>query len=480
MRKFLIFFIMISIFTILNINTVSAEISSKTIVYLYSDEKQIDGEKLNEIASKGISIQKINVLKLDNKKYFYKYQYVYNITDDFINPIIIAGNDYYVIDNNNIDVNDIVVKAQYPLKSIENVSFRMVVYFDSGCSECQIKNKYVDDLEDRGVKVVKVDTLIKENENLFYNYADTYQYTKKFLSIRITYPTPPMIFVGSKYFHSDDIIKYQDEIYDLSINPLLDVKYEEVNFSEFEGFWGFFLILLGGLIDGVNPCAMAMLILFVGIVLGSNTKKSTLINIAISYISGLFITYFLLGVVLIRFLSVIRPYTTSLSTILNIFIIIFSLFFFIFNLHDFLVTRKKEYQKVKNQLPKGIQKLNKKLIKLFTEKMKNKNLIIVYFISFTLAVIIAFTEFLCTGQIYLPILLMISETSGVMGIIKLLLYNIMFVVPLIILAFVTIKARSAMETSNVIREKMHIIKLLSSILFLGLAVYYIFIMLGMI
>jgi cytochrome c biogenesis protein CcdA len=75
---------------------------------------------------------------------------------------------------------------------------------------------------------------------------------------------------------------------------------------------------------------------------------------------------------------------------------------------------------------------------------------------------------------------MIKESSVVEGTIKLLVYNIMFVLPLIVLAIITIKARSAMETSNIIREKLHIIKLITSFLFLGIALYYILVVIGVV
>ena len=181
-----------------------------------------------------------------------------------------------------------------------------------------------------------------------------------------------------------------------------------------------------------------------------------------------------------EFIGYIEPYISNLATYINVFIIAFSLFFFGFNLYDYYVTKRKDYKKVKNQLPKRIQKFNKKIINFFSHKINDKNIFVVYLFSFLLAVIITFTEFLCTGQVYLPIILMIKESSVVEGTIKLLVYNIMFVLPLIVLAIITIKARSAMETSNIIREKLHIIKLITSFLFLGIALYYILVVIGVV
>ena len=50
--------------------------------------------------------------------------------------------------------------------------------------------------------------------------------------------------------------------------------------------------------------------------------------------------------------------------------------------------------------------------------------------------------------------------------------NSIFVLPLIIIDVIAIKGKGVMSTSNWIREHLHIIKLLSALFFLGIAIYF--------
>lgn len=460
---------------LLSLQLLQLSVNAKTneVIYLYSDSYKINNAVLKNIEKQDISIKSINVDKLDYMKYFYLYQKAYAIPmDEFNKPIILAGDNYFL--GNNFKVDDVVSSAIKKVKTLADVEIQLVVYFKSwGCSECAATEEYIEKLKNLGVKVVEVDISKSGNTELFFKYSEVYD-------VKTT--TVPLIFSGDNYYHSYNTIKNEfDDIVSNSTKPLLEVEYTTVDTSKYEGIVGYLFVLFGGLIDGVNPCAMAMLILFVGLLLGAKAKKSTMINVSIAYIFGLFITYFALGLFLMEFINKLSPFISNLSFYISIFIIVFALFFFALNLYDYFVSKNKDYKKIKNQLPKPIQRFNKKIISFFSDKLNNKNLFVVYLLSFTLAVIIALTEFLCTGQVYLPIIMLIIEHStGVEGTIKLLLYNIMFVVPLIIIAVIAIKAKSAIETSNVIREKLHIIKLITSILFLLIAVYYILRLIGVI
>lgn len=474
MKRRYAFFIILFLLMFQQLFFFKVKASTSEIIYLYNDEYKISENTIVEIKNNQVNIKKINLDKLDNMKYFYLYQEVYEIPyDEFKAPIVLSGDNYYLGDEINENIDGIINNASKSIKSIANVEIQMIVYFmNDFCGECGGTKPYIHDLEESGVKVVWVNTVDNDNKQFLLNYGEVYKVKK---------PTVPIVFAGDKYYHTrDDIIENIDNIILNSSKPLLDVEFKELDMEKYQGLLGYLFVIIGGLIDGVNPCAMAILVLFIGLLIGTNAKKSTLINISIAYILGLFITYFALGLFLMEFITSIEPYIKNLSTYINIFIIVFSLFFFFFNLYDFVVTKNKEYKKVKNQLPKRIQKFNKKIINFFTNKINDKNIFIVYIFSFTLAVIITFTEFLCTGQVYLPIILIIKETSGFEGTIKLLIYNVMFVVPLIILATFAIKAKSAMEASNAIREKLHIIKLITSILFLVIAIYYILIVAGVI
>lgn len=456
---------------------VQANTEPNEIIYLYNNKNQLTSGNIQELEAQGLKVTGINIEKLDNEKYFYRYQAAYGFTDYVKLPLIIAGNEYYAIDNFDSVVNNILTSAETPLKDLNSYEVKIVVYFYSpSCSNCNyLENEtdVFDRLVDGGVKLVYVNILDTDNLQYFQNYVDVYGYDKA---------TTPFMFAGSKYYHSAKIIEDNvEDIIENAKNPLLDVEFKQLDTSKYQGFVGFLLILVAGLIDGVNPCAIAMLILFISLLIGVSSNRRTIIAVATSYILGLFVMYFLTGLFLMNIVNKLGPYISNLSFYINLFIIVFFLIFAFFNFYDYYMAKKQEYGKIKNQLPKRIQKFNKKVIKFFTESLNNKNNILLYIIPFVLGAIISLTEFLCTGQVYLPVILSLAHSRhGISGILLLFMYNFMFVLPLIVISFVVIRTQSVMQASNVVREKMHLIKLATSLLFFGMAIYYILIVTGVI
>ena len=82
-------------------------------------------------------------------------------------------------------------------------------------------------------------------------------------------------------------------------------------------------------------------------------------------------------------------------------------------------------------------------------------------------------EFLCTGQIYLSsvVILVQKGSAGLFPVLLLLLYSIAFVIPLIVLMLVLYISKKYFEASEFILDKIPLIKLISSLLFVAMAVY---------
>ncbi|OHE40224.1 MAG: hypothetical protein A2102_00795 [Tenericutes bacterium GWF2_38_8] len=113
----------------------------------------------------------------------------------------------------------------------------------------------------------------------------------------------------------------------------------------------------------------------------------------------------------------------------------------------------------------------------FTKKMDEGSKSI-YVITFLIGLIISFTEFLCTGQAYLTAILhLIHFTDNVgRGLLLLAIYNLIFVLPLIIITLIAYKTQSIQSVSIFMREKLHWIKLFNSIVFLAILIYYLLFM----
>jgi len=349
----------------------------------------------------------------------------------------------------------------------ENPTKEIVYFYSPACAVCAVWGPVLDEIDESVVTVRKYSIVTEEGFKLFEDFKLTYLVPRR-------EGTVPLLFVGEEFFSADDFDRLRTlieskEIEQLAAEPLKTLLDSDENILS--GITGFFYVVLSGLIDGFNPCAIAMLLLFISL-LGFTKDKKILIGVSISYILALFLTYFALGTVLFRFLHLLE--FASLAIVLNIVILVLCSVLFVYNMYDFFVTRKNRLDLVKNQLPKGIQRWNKKIIRLFTSKMEQGSPF-VYALAFGLGVIISFTEFLCTGQVYLPViisLIQFSEHFNLGAIFYLILYNFMFVLPLIVITIAAVRSKSIMGTSEKIQRNIHWIKLANAILFLTIALYY--------
>ncbi len=358
-----------------------------------------------------------------------------------------------------------------PFNSIAADETYDAVYFGSlYCSICQnleTEDLAFERLEAQGVLVQKI--ILEEdsdNTSLFRNYQFTFDVPSNESMV-------PVIFVGDRYFAGrTDINNAIDsfEIRDIAQSmEMLDIMVAPPS-----DFSLVYFILLG-FVDGVNPCAIAMLLLFISL-LGFTKKKSILIPVALTFISAIFISYFLFGTILYQYLYQLRFLSFLVKTIPWIIVGISGILFLL-NFYDFIVTMLQKYNLVKNQLPRGIQKFNRKMMERFTKKMDEGSKSI-YVITFLIGLIISFTEFLCTGQAYLTAILhLIHFTDNVgRGLLLLAIYNLIFVLPLIIITLIAYKTQSIQSVSIFMREKLHWIKLFNSVVFLAILIYYLLFM----
>ena len=345
------------------------------------------------------------------------------------------------------------------------------LYFASKlCSVCS-------DYADRKV----ITHLIEEGYDIkIFILEDNPDYTKLLYDVQYSYDIEkfgsklvPIIFVGDTYFTGYDIERNIDSN---NIQTIMDTESLLTIETAPAADFSLLSFILLGLVDGVNPCAIAMLLLFISLLSFSDNNK-TLLKISFIFISAIFISYFLFGTILFRTLSSLSGLAPIFEVIPWIIIGISSIVV-ILNLYDFVVTLFKRYDKVKNQLPSKIQKFNRKMMTKFTSKLEEGSWTI-YITAFFIGVVISFTEFLCTGQAYFTAILHLIHFSPHVsrGIILLLVYNFIFVLPLIIISVIAIKTKSIIGVSAFMREKLHWIKLFNALVFIAIIIYYIVIVL---
>jgi len=226
-------------------------------------------------------------------------------------------------------------------------------------------------------------------------------------------------------------------------------------------------VLLAGLIDGVNPCAFATMIFFISwIALRGGSRKGIIIA-GTGFITGVFIAYLIIG---LGFFAVFQA-AQDLSLLREIIRYLFSSVSLILSILTFRdayrIWKSKEAGAMQLQLPKT---LKKRIHRVIRNSDMHRGPILLFSVLLVTGLIVALLELACTGQIYFPtIAYMVQSGSYTGALLWLVLYNIAFVLPLILLFTFALAGVSHKKISSWFNRHVVKGKLATGILFLLLA-----------
>lgn len=258
--------------------------------------------------------------------------------------------------------------------------------------------------------------------------------------------------------------------------------YKTFNISDYAKNMGLWTIIGAGLVDGINPCAFTTLIFFMSFLNMQKYTKKRLFFAGLSYIIGVFFAYTLVGFGLLYSLHSLGGFWT-ISVLVNIGIGVLSLILGILSIIDAIrYNRTKSSQDIILQLPKKIKERMRHMIdkayRAQPQENKNKqiNTFILIINTFSLGIIIAVFESACTGQVYLPTIMVILANAGkqMLAIMQLLLYNTLFVSPLVLIFALTFLGVTSGIFGNIVKAHMTKIKFLLALVFFilgGLLLY---------
>ncbi len=181
------------------------------------------------------------------------------------------------------------------------------------------------------------------------------------------------------------------------------------------GLWGLFSIVAAtGFLDGIHPCAIAILIFFIAFLLTLQRKFKNIFMLGLVYIFVIFLTYLAIGVGLLSG------------------IMLFGQHHFFAKLGSWLliilgIAQLKDYFFPNLRLGIKIPRVSNEKIKSYLQKATLPTVAVAAFL-------VGLCSVPCSGGIYAAITaLLASKTTYLQGFAYLLLYNFMFVMPLIIL-----------------------------------------------
>lgn len=178
------------------------------------------------------------------------------------------------------------------------------------------------------------------------------------------------------------------------------------------------IVITSAAIDSINPCAIGVLILMVSVILGQGGGTRKLLLNGLAYIGAIFFTYLIAGMGLVYFFANIP---ILIAEYLSLFVGSLVVLAGLFEIKDYFWYGKG----FSLQIPKYFAN---KIHKYSTEKTS------VWGVMF-LGAFVALVELPCTGAPYIAIITILRIDFNMIAFGMMVLYNLIFVLPLIIILF---------------------------------------------
>lgn len=174
------------------------------------------------------------------------------------------------------------------------------------------------------------------------------------------------------------------------------------------------VVIVTALIDSINPCAIGVLVLLIATLMGLSKNKHKMLAVGLIYIAAVFVTYLIAGFGLLVFIQKLNI-SHILSWIVGILVILLGLL------------EIKDFFWYGQGLSLRIPARRAEQIKKYMKKVTIPG-------SIFLGIFVAAVELPCTGGPYLAITTLLAKIGFSWKVFWLLVfYNIIFVLPLIII-----------------------------------------------
>ncbi|OGD56387.1 hypothetical protein A2V71_04560 [Candidatus Berkelbacteria bacterium RBG_13_40_8] len=210
-------------------------------------------------------------------------------------------------------------------------------------------------------------------------------------------------------------------------------------------------VLVSGLLDSFNPCAIAVLLLFIALLFTlKKSRKHILLNGSI-YIIAVFLSYFAIGIGLLKVVN------------------LFGIPHLIAIIGAWLVIAVGVWGMIESLFPGKIQLLSisLKLRQIVAHWAQQASIIG----AGVAGVLLGIFEFPCSGAIYLSVISLLNDKATFfIGLLYLLLYNLMFILPLIVILLIASNRAVVEKMINFNETNSQRVRLISSLIMIGIGV----------
>ncbi|MEK7109073.1 MAG: cytochrome c biogenesis protein CcdA [Patescibacteria group bacterium] len=210
------------------------------------------------------------------------------------------------------------------------------------------------------------------------------------------------------------------------------------------GTWLLPLILASSLLDSVHPCSFSILLITIALLFGLQLTRKKILQIGAVYIAGIFAAYFAIGLGMLKVLHLFNtPHFMGKlgATLLIIFGIIT------------LLNRFFPNMPVKLKLPSVAHRPMAQLLERTT-----------IVAAFGLGALVGICQFPCMGGPYLMVIgLLRDQVTYLAGFWYLMLYNLILIIPLVLVLFVASDKTTVDRMQEWKREHLPRVRLIAGI-----------------
>ena len=345
-----------------------------------------------------------------------------------------------------------------------------IVYFHKhGCQKCARAVKILKRLKEKYPQIVVDQRNAKTEQTLFEAMGTLYDVPE------IKRLTTPAVFVGDTALigelNEQGLENAIQKHLKTGVTSRLKEAEAQIDTAEteivnrFHGF-GILTVAGAGLLDGINPCAFATIVFFISYMNLVGRGRKEMLIAGGAFALAVFGTYLLLGLGMLSFMSYLNQYSGIAKCV---YLLAATVTFVLagISLYDAVKAKQGKTKDILLQLPRA---LKQRIHKVIREQTRTSGVIAG---AMVIGFVISALELVCTGQVYLPTLTFVAGIEGMRAhaISYLLLYNIMFIVPLIVVFGCVYWGTTSMQLGGILQKHLVSVKVGIGLLLFGLGIW---------
>ncbi len=365
-----------------------------------------------------------------------------------------------------------------PPSEVEDPTLDVVFFTQSGCPDCRRVQEHLNRLREAFPNLSVREYDIREVDAMRFN---------EILAERQDFPerlrlTAPALFTARGFLTRDQVSfeAIANLLEDatghsgrewLAIAPDQEADSSERIERRFGGITPA-VVVGAGLLDGLNPCAFATIIFFLSYLQIARRTPWQILQVGLAFVLGIFLTYFAVGFGLLNIVARLTV-VESAARIVNWVLAGVVLVIFILSLRDGFLCLRGRLSETTLQLPKPLKKLVNATIR---KGVRHSRFVLAAFIT---GAVISILELACTGQVYAPTIAFVLQSGAdrATALLYLLLYNLAFVLPLLLVMLLAYRGLTSDRLQTFFRQNVALVKFGNAALFALLFAFFLVVLL---